>query len=575
MYLQFNKSKGKNGKEYETVLLCEKYRDKDTKVPKTRVIANLTKLGFSNEIISNFKIAINKTKGVLVDSESIKIKKTIDYGYLNIILTLMDRLKINQTIEKAYPGRWDIVKLMIIGKIITRKSKLCIFNWIKRENHIAEKINIDIDNLKVDDLYSELGELSRLQPKVEKKWNLYHKKRHQNIFLYDITSSYFEGVKNVLSAFGYNRDGKKGKKQITIGLITDNDGFPLKIEVFKGNTLDYKTVNEQLKTIKEEFQAESIILVGDRGMRIRLNLNELTKDEAQNISYISALASSEIRTLINKEVIQLELFADELVEIEEAGVRYILRNNPILKAEKTKTRDALKARFEENIISIKNKWQNRRNKNLENIEKISKGSKNKRLVTCFSEKNLDNYKYTVEKKLQKYRMRKFYNITITNEEFIIDYDINKYHEDKSLDGKYIIETTVSKDQMSTQQVHEKYKNLQNVEHAFRDLKTDKLNIRPIYHIKEAQTRGHVFICMFSYAIIKELESKIYPWLNQYNAKYKTKLSYYDIVSELNNIKVSELELGYKLKKVLIPELTQIQTEIMKLFNLKIEDMTKL
>jgi len=143
----------------------------------------------------------------------------------------------------------------------------------------------------------------------------------------------------------------------------------LKIQVFEGNEIDHKTVNEQLKAIKEQFCAESIILVGDRGMRIRLNLGALTEDEKQGISYISALSSSEIRALINDGVIQLELFSKDLVEIEDGGIRYILCNNPVLQNEKNQTRESLKSRFEQEASSIKRSWDKRREQNLENIKK--------------------------------------------------------------------------------------------------------------------------------------------------------------------------------------------------------------
>ena len=574
MYLQFNKSKGKNGKIYQTVLLCKKYRDKQTGNPKTEVVMNLSKLGLDNKTITSLKSSINKTKGVLVDSEDIKMKKTIDFGFIHLLLTIMNRLRITETLDKTYSSKANIIKLMIIGKIVTRGSKLRIFNWIKRNNYLTEQLNIDIKNLKLEDLYFELGELSRMQSKIEKKWNIYHKKRHKNIYLYDITSSYFEGTENVLSAFGYNRDKKKGKRQITIGLITDSKGFPLKIEIFKGNKLDYKTVNGQLKNLKEQFEAKSIILVGDRGMRIRLNLEELSENERQNINYISALSSSEIRALIKDKVIQMELFSKELVEIEEAGTRYILCNNPVLEREKNQTREALKSKFEQEIRFIKKSWDKRRNQNLDNIEKIKKGYKNKKLVTAFTHKKLDNYKYRGTKTLQRYNMSKFYTISISNDEFKIDYNLEKYQDQKSLDGKYVIESTVSKEEMTTKEVREKYKELQNVEHAFRDIKTDKLNIRPIFHVNEAQTRGHVFVCMFSYAIVKELETFIYPWIETYNKKNNYKLSYHDITDELNNIKVSELEIGHKIKKIMMPELNEIQTEITKLFNIKIEDIIR-
>ncbi|MEA1872967.1 MAG: hypothetical protein U9N51_00860 [Bacteroidota bacterium] len=103
---------------------------------------------------------------------------------------------------------------------------------------------------------------------------------------------------------------------------------------------------------------------------------------------------------------------------------------------------------------------------------------------------------------------------------------------------------------------------------------NKLNIRPIYHVNEVQTKGHVFVCMFSYAIVKELEPSIYHWLKTYNKRNNCKLSYDDITDELNNIKIDELEIGHRMKKILVPELNEIQSEITKLFNIKIEDIMK-
>ena len=126
--------------------------------------------------------------------------------------------------------------------------------------------------------------------------------------------------------------------------------------------------------------------------------------------------------------------------------------------------------------------------------------------------------------------------------------------------------------MNTVEVRQKYKELQNVEHAFRDIKTDKLNMRPVFHRNEDQTRGHVFVCMFAYAIIKEMETAIYPWLKEYNTQNKCKLSYRDITDELKNIKMSELELGYQMKEFMIPDLNPIQREIMAVLKLKPEIM---
>jgi len=573
MYLQFNNKKGKNGKIYSSVLLCEKYWENGA--AKTRVVLNLTKLKLPNEVITGFKTALNKTKGKLIDSEDIKISFSTDFGYAFTILSLMKRLRIDETLEKTYRGKVNIIKLMIIGKIITRGSKLQIFNWIKRNDLMAKILSINTKTLKVDDLYFELGELSKFQDTVERKWNLYHKQKTNNIYLYDITSSYFEGTQNELAAFGYNRDKKKGKMQITIGLITNNEGFPLKIQVFEGNTNDHKTVNEQILSIKKSFGAKNMILVGDRGMRIRLNLEELTEEEKQGVSYISALSSSEMRALLKDKVIQLSLFAKELSEVEDNGIRYILSKNPILEQQKKELRENLKQRFEDNILEIKRAWQKRRDQNLENQEKLKNGHKNKKLVIGFSNKKLDNYKFRASELIKRYKMTKFYQVEITDEKFAINFLLEEYQQARLLDGKYIIETTVKKEQMEKKEVRNKYKELQNVEHAFRDLKVDKLNIRPIFHRNAEQTRGHVFISMFSYAIIKEIEMAVYPWLKEYNKANNRKLAYKDIVSELNNIKLSELEIGYKMKKLIIPQLTPIQQEIFRMLNVKTEDMMKI
>ena len=572
MYLQFNTKEGKNGKIYRSVLLCEKYREAG--VPKTRVILNLTKLKLPNEVITSLKTAFNKTRGKLIDSNDIKINRTFDFGYAFAIIEIMDRLRISETLKKTYKGNFNLIKLMIVGKVLTRGSKLHILNWIKRNKFIADRLSIDTEGLKVDDLYFELGELSRVQNIVERKWNVYHKPAQEDIYLYDITSSYFEGTQNELAAFGYNRDKKKGKMQITIGLITDSRGFPLKIQVFKGNVNDYKTVNEQLRSLRQSFNAKNIILVGDRGMRIRLNLEEMNDDEKQGISYISALSNSEVRALLKEGTIQLSLFSKELVEIQDKGVRYIMSNNPILEQEKGAVRDSLKQCYEQGILLLKQTWQKRKDQNTDNQGRLDKGDKNKKLVTHFTEKKLDNFKFRAGGLLKRYKMGRFYSVEINNDEFTIHFSVDEYQNQKLLDGKYIIESTVKKELMSTKEVRQKYKELQNVEHAFRDLKTDKLNIRPIFHRNEAQTRGHVFICMFAYAIIKEMEDSVYPWLKKYNKENNQKLSYNDIADELKNIKMSELELGYRMKKFMMPDLNPIQTEIIRVLKLKLEDMIR-
>jgi len=564
MYLQFNKKKGKNGKVYQSILLCEKYRENG--IPKTKVVLNLSKM--PQEVIDAFKISFSKVKQKLVDITDIIIKKSIDYGFVYLIFILMERLRINEVIEKCYCGDKQLIKLMIIGKIVTRGSKLCILNWIKRNDFISMKLNIDSKKLKVDHLYKELGLLSVFQEKIERKWFLYNKSRHDNLFLYDITSTYFEGTENELAAFGYNRDGKKGKLQITIGLITDNEGFPLKIEVFKGNTVDHKTTRQQLQKLKEKYGAKKLIMVGDRGMRLRVNLEEMTEKQGMGIDYISALTHDEIRSLLKKGIVQLNLFSKELIEIEKENKRYILCNNPILEKEQEEIRRRLRDSFEAEIDQIRQSWQKRHEQNLNNIKRLAAGDKNKKLVTRFSDKKLDNYKFRAVTALKKYKMTAFYSIEINNDEFQVSFEVDKYQKEGSLNGKYVIETSVSKSMMNKEQIRQEYKNLQKVEHGFRDLKTERLEVRPVFHRNEAQTRGHIFITMFAYAIIKEMETKIFPWLKKYNKINKRQISFADIEEELKDIKLCELQIGNNKPEIKIPELNEIQTQVLTLFKIK-------
>lgn len=569
MYLQFNTKKGKNGKVYSSVLLCEKYRENGA--VKTKVVLNLSKL--PNTTITALKSVLNKSKGVLIDSNDVKISQTIDYGYTFAVLKIMGKLRISETIEKVFGGDAKLIKLIIVGKLLTGGSKLSIFNWIKRNTFLAGQLSVNLEELKkVDMLYSVLGEFGRKQEKVESKWNLYHKSRHNDIFLYDITSTYFEGTQNELAAFGYNRDGKKGKMQITVGLITDSKGFPLKIEVFEGNVNDHKTVSSQLLSLRNLFHAKRLVLVGDRGMRIRLNLEEMDDDQKQGMYYISALTSNEITAMLKDGTIQLSLFSKDLAEIEKDDTRYILTCNPHLEQEKGQTREKLKQRFEQRVFQLKETWKKRWDQNELNKIKLEQGNKNKKLVTRFTERKLDSFKYRATELIKRYKVSKFYSVVISNDVFTIDFNLDAYQQLKSLDGKYIIETNVQKEYLGTASVREKYKELQNVEHAFRDLKSDRINIRPVYHRNEAQTRGHVFVCMFAYAITKEMEESIFPWLKDYNKQNKRQLAFADIIEELKNIKMSELELGYRIKEFRIPKLNPLQAEILSVLKLKPEEM---
>jgi len=559
MFIQRTHTNGKNGKVYHSTLLVHKYRENG--VPKTKVLANLSML--PEEVILSMKNTFDGDKNTTVSLSDFKIKQSSDFGFIATILEIMNRLRINELFDKVVPKLSNIAQLLIIGKIVTRGSKLNIFNWIQRNPKLAEILKIDLKELELKQIYQSLGQLPEYQSKINRKWALYNQtKDPKKIFLYDITSTYLEGTKNALAKPGYNRDKKKGKLQITIGLITDSEGFPLKIEAFEGNMNDYKTVVSQITTLKKEFNADKMVFVGDRGMRIEYNLNTMQELEKEGVQYITGLTKDEIKQMISKGVIQLDLFSETIVEVQDGVDRYILSLNPVLSKENKKFRDKMRDLTESDLTATKLKFETYLTKFQNNREKLNNGHKNKKLVTEFSQKKLDAFKINVSKILEKRKTKSYYEVEITPEKFEIKFDVIKYTNDNNLDGKYVIHTTVPQNEMNKEQVREHYKKLQHVEHAFRDMKTVRLDIRPVYHINESTTRGHVLITMFAYAVIHQIEKCIFPFLKEFNNKSKQQYSYKDVEAELNNIKIVEYNIGYNINKFSLTEFTDQQTKIL-------------
>jgi transposase len=571
MYIQWNKVKAKNNKVYSSVLLCRKYRDSG-KI-KTEVIANLSK--FPMELVLTIENVLKNAQGALVAIKDVIVRKSIDYGLIMLLVHLMDKLRISQTLEKVLPAEAPLLKTMIIGKIVTRGSKLGICNWIKRYPQIAAKLGVDAATVKPDDFYKALASVDSFQEKLYKKWFLYNNGKHKEIYLYDITSTYFEGTQNELSAFGYNRDGKKGKMQINIGLVTDSQGFPLKIEVFEGNVSDQKTVLGQITQLKETFDTQNIIFVGDRGMKIRYNLQQLEETQKSGIEYITGLTHSEIETLIEDNVIQLGLFSKTLAEVEHNGIRYILSINPDLQSEGLTYLKRQKTLADKKLTEIKGSWEKRALQHSKNIEKLNNGHKNKKLVTSFSAKQIDKYKLRVSEVFTKYHVKRYYQIKEINyTEFSIDFNEQEYQSAKNLAGKYVICSNVQPSKMDKETVRGQYKNLQNVEHAFRDLKSDNIQLRPVFHRKAEQTRGHVLVSMFSYAIIKEMENRIFPFRKVLNKEQKKQLSFSDLLAELQDIKLCVLNFGRGVEQIKVTELNDMQVQLIKLFDMTKADIDK-
>jgi transposase len=555
-------------------MLCEKYRVSGNKNPKTRSILNLSHL--PEEVIKGIENTLKSKKEDVVKVDDIQVEESVDFGYFFIINHLMKQLKINDILEKTLPSEIStLVKIMIIGVLISTNSKSGILNWLYREHFVSKIFGIDTTHLTEKHFYNALTILRSNKTGIEKKWFRQHNFKGNSIYLYDITSSYFEGVKNEIAAFGYNRDGKKGKKQICIGLITDNEGFPLKIDVFKGNTVDCETVEQQISALIAELGIKNIIFVGDRGMRIRYYLEDNEDIKKENIKFITGLTHAEINNLIEENKIDLSLFNQELAEVYDEDYRYILSVNPDLENQQKQYLNKKQAQVEKLLDEVKNSWKNRKFKNMKNALNIYENkTKNKKLKTEFSEKDIDKFKKRVNIILSDTDSAKYFSIeAIDNDDFKLNFNREKFERDVTLCGKYVVCTNVPQEQLNKTEVRGEYKKLQRIEHGFRDLKSDLISIRPIYHRKEGTTIGHVMICFFAYSIIKTMEDRLFPFLRDYNTKNKTKLSFDDLIAEFKNVKLCKLRIGKKSGILQFPNLNELQIELFKLFKLNAKEMT--
>jgi len=573
MYIQRNQVKHKNGKVYHSVFLCSKYRQ-DGKV-KTRVEANLSKL--PEHVILCIENTLKSNEETTVNLKDITINSCFDFGYVFVLLQLLHELRIDEVLEKSLsPEEALLIKAMIIGKLITGGSKLCIYNWLQREIGICNYLGLDMSDYKVDHLYSSLGQLSTNQLKIEKKWFRYHKGSQRRIYLYDITSSYFEGVHNELAAYGYNRDGKRGKMQMCVGLLTTEDGFPLRIQAFEGNTADSTTVCEQLLALRKEFGAEQIVFVGDRGMQIIYNLENDPELLEEHIDFITGLTRTQIDALLVSGHIELSFFTTDLAQVQVDDMRYVLSLNPDLEARELFYLKNSRKRADALVENIRKSWAKRCERNEANRFKQQENEKKyKHLKTSLTIKDMDGYKRRVTLAINACGMDKYYSIeSIDNASFEVKFNQDEFDKSRSFCGKYVVGTNVPVEDMTAEQVRGQYKNLQVVEHAFRDLKGDNISIRPVYHRKELQTRGHVLLCMFAYAIIREMEKKLFPFLKKYNQSQKSKLSFNDLLAELNNIKMCEMTIGNGVNTIQKPELNALQKQIFDVLKIDPKKMIK-
>lgn len=312
----------RGNKTYRRVLLRHSYRDKGK--TKQKNIANISDC--SDEEIEAIKYALKHKDNLnlikLLANEKLQSWKIV--GPSILIYQLIHELGLH----KLFFNRKEVKYLLwqVMCRLIKPGSWLG--NVRLAGSHSGCEL-LGIKELSEKNLYDSLDWMYEHKELIEKQLFRLRERRHgaSTIFLYDVTSSYFEGTRNELAKFGYNRDKKKGKMQLVYGMLTDEDGFPLAVEVFPGNTKDEHTLSQQIQRLKHKYGCKRVVMVGDKGMIKQAGIEEL---ESNGMDYITSITKSQIEGLVKKDVLQLNLFESELTQVQanENGLRYILRRNP-------------------------------------------------------------------------------------------------------------------------------------------------------------------------------------------------------------------------------------------------------
>lgn len=527
MYLDTSTIKQK-GKIYTRHLLRESYRE-DGKV-RHRTIANLNRC--SENEISAIRLALRHKENLhqLISlKESVSFQQGLSMGAVWVIYDMAKQLGIVEALGTNREGK--LALWQVIARVINQGSRLSAVRLAG--GHAACDI-LGLEKFNEDDLYKNLDWLCEKQTIIEDR--LYRKDyqgRKGGLYLYDVTSSYLEGEKNELASFGYNRDGKKGKRQIVIGLLCDEEGKPLSIEVFKGNTQDPKTLFNQIKKTAERFGGKEVTFVGDRGMIKSKGVEEL---KGYGFHYITAITKPQIEKLLNKGIFQLGLFEQELAEIEtDENVRYILRRNPVRGEEIKKNREG-------KYLSVC-KLIEKENVHLE-------GHSRSKVETALKK---------IKNRCERLNISDWVLITVNSRKISITKDEEVLGETSKLDGCYVLKTDLLKKAVSKEVIHNRYKDLSLVERAFSAIKTTFLEVRPVYLRLEERTRGHVFVVMLAYQIIRELE-KSWQTLN-----VTTK----EGIEELTTLCNTELRINGVANCNQIPEPRERIKELLKLANVRL------
>jgi len=456
---------------YESVLVRRTYRD-GGKV-RHETLANLSAL--PAEAVSAIEATL-KGERLVPAGQAVTITASVPHGHVAAVHAAAVKLGLPALLGPAGRAR-DLTLALIISRVARPASKLSTLTWW---NDVTLGADLGVAEASTDDIYAAMDWLEDRQDAIEAELARRHLAPGPNpsrMALFDLSSSWLEGTRCPLAARGYSRDGKKGRLQIEYGLLTDPAGRPVAVRVFPGNTGDPAALTQITDVVREKFGLAKMVMVGDRGMITSARIAALAELE-EDYGWITALRAPAIKKLMADDgPLQLSLFdQQDLAEItspDYPGERLIACRNPALAADRARKREDLLAATEKLLAPL--------------IARVRAG----RLAGA------GPIGIEVGKVISKYKTGKHFGVTITDDSLTITRRQDQIDAEAALDGFYVLRTPLPAGELDAPGVVTAYKNLKYVERDFRHIKSDDLDLRPVFHRLEERVRAHVLICMLA------------------------------------------------------------------------------
>ena len=470
------------------ILLRESYRE-NGKVRK-RTLCNLS--DWSTAHVEGLRGVLKGGTVVAPDLDAFTVTRSLPHGHAALALGTARKIGLDTMLGPEGNRCRDLVLAMIVARIIDPGSKLAAARALSPETATSSLGTIlGLGEVDEDELYTALDWLRERQPAIETALANRHLK-NGTLVLYDVSSSYMEGSHCPLAHRGYSRDGRKGTLQIVYGLLCAPDGCPVAIEVFDGNTGDPKTLAVQVGKLKQRFGLDHVVLVGDRGMITQARLTEDVK--TAGLDWITALRGPAIKDLVKGGVLQLSLFDERdmasITSPDFPDERLIVCRNPDLATKRAHKRQELLDATERDLARVQTA--------------VTRARKPLRGVA--------NIALAVGAAIEKHKMRKHFDLDITDAKFTFTRKTDAIASEAATDGIYIVRTSLASEVLDDAAAVRSYKSLSQVERAFRCIKTVDLQVRPVHHWLADRVRAHVFLCMLAYYLEWHMRRKLAPLL---------------------------------------------------------------